>query len=52
MLLTIGQMTLFFEDVDQMAMPYATVVQLAHEGIDNVSDLVEFDKLSIQTDHR
>ena len=46
--LTTGQTTLFFEDADSMALPHETVLQLSHEGITIVDDLVEFDKASIQ----
>ena len=48
MILTTGQTTLFFEDAEQMAMPHEAVLQLTHEGLDTVDDLVEFDKVSIQ----
>ena len=44
MVFTGAQTTSFFEDADQMAIPHATVVQLATEGINNVDDLGEFDK--------
>ena len=48
MVLTAAQTTAFFEDDAQMAMPHATVVQLAEEGINTVYDLVDFDKDTLQ----
>jgi hypothetical protein len=48
MVVTAGQTTAFFEANDQMAIPHATVVQLAAEGIDTIDDLGEFDKVTIQ----
>ena len=48
MVLTAAQVTAFFEDAAQMAIPNATVVQLANEGINTVDDLSEFDKTSIE----
>ena len=44
MVFTAGQTTLFFEDVAQMGIPHATVLQLIEEGIDEVQDLAEFDR--------
>ena len=43
MVFTAGQTTLFFEDVAQLGIPHATVLQLIEEGIDEVQDLAEFD---------
>ena len=45
--LTTSQTTAFFENANQMAIPHATVLQLRHEGITSVADLVDFDKTSI-----
>ena len=47
MVLTNAQTTAFFEDAAQMGIPHATVVQLQEEGIDQVDDLVDFDKDTI-----
>ena len=47
MVLTGPQTTSFFEDQDQMAIPHATVIQLQHEGISQVSYLADFDKSAI-----
>ena len=48
MVLTAAQMTLFFENVVQMGVQHATVVQLALEGIQTVDDLADFDKEALQ----
>ena len=48
MVLTVAQMTTFFEHVEQMGIPHATVVQLQSKGIDVVTDLADFDKDSLQ----
>lgn len=48
MVLTAAQVLMFFEDGDQMAIPHRTVIQLQHEGIEDVDDLVDFDKETIQ----
>ena len=47
MVLTQGQTTAFFENAAQMAIPNATVNELANEGIDTVEDLAEFDNDTI-----
>ncbi len=47
MVFTAGQTTLFFEEVTQMGIAHATVVQLVEEGIDEVIDLAEFDKAAL-----
>ena len=44
MVLTAAQVQAFFTFPDQMAIPAATVTQLAEEGIASVQDLAEFDK--------
>ena len=48
MVLTVAQMTTFFEHADQMGIPHATVLQLQSEGITLVSDLVDFNMTSLQ----
>ena len=48
MVLTITQTAAFFEDDAQMAIPRATVAQMAHKGITTVSDLSDFDEKSLQ----
>ena len=47
MLLTVTQTTAFFENPGQMAIPNATRVQIAVEGIAMVADLIDFDKDSL-----
>jgi hypothetical protein len=47
MVFTANQTTAFFENVDQMGIAHATVVQLVNEGIDEVQDLAEFDQASL-----
>ena len=48
MVLTAAQTTSFFENVDQMGVQHATVVQLALEGIQTVDELADFDKEALQ----
>ena len=48
MVLTVAQMTTFFEHANQMGIPHTTVLQLQSEGITLVSDLVDFNKDSLQ----
>ena len=48
MVLTAAQMTTFFEHADQMGIPHTTMLQLQSEGITLVSDLVDFNKDSLQ----
>ena len=48
MVLTMAQTTTFFEHAHQMGIPHITVVQLQAEGITLVSDLVDFNKDSLQ----
>ena len=43
-----AQVTVFFEGAAQMGIPHATVVQIQEKGIDNVDDLVDFDKDTIK----
>ena len=47
MVFTAAQMTAFFENPATMAIPHATRVQLAVEGITTVADLLDFDKDSL-----
>ena len=44
MFFSAAQTTAFFEDLDHLAIPYATVIHLSTEGIDNVDNLGDFDK--------
>ncbi len=44
MVLTAAQITAFFQQPGQMAIPPATRTQLREEGIDTVLDLADFDK--------
>jgi hypothetical protein len=44
MVLTAAQITVFFESPAGMAIPHETRMQLQEEGIDDVSDLADFDK--------
>jgi hypothetical protein len=46
--LTAVQVTAFFEDAAQMGISNATVVQLQDEDIDNIDNLVDFDKDTIE----
>ena len=48
MVLTVAQMTTFFEHAEQMGIPHTTVVQLQSEEITVVTDLADFDKTSLQ----
>ena len=48
MVLTNAQTAKFFKNGTQMAIPHATVMHLSNEGITNVSDLVKFDRSSLQ----
>ena len=48
MVLTQAQITAFFEHEAQMGIPHATYLQLANEGITDVTDLADFDKDSMQ----
>jgi hypothetical protein len=47
MVLTAAQTTAFFEAATQMAIPHATVIVLQSEGIDNIADLIDFDKATL-----
>jgi hypothetical protein len=44
MVFTMAQTTAFFESADQMGIPANTRAQLVNEGIEDVSDLLDFDK--------
>ena len=48
MVLTMAQMTTFFEHAKQMGIPHATVLQLQSKGITLVSDIADFNKNSLQ----
>ena len=48
MVFTTNQTASFFENANQMAIPYAKVLQLSHEGIVSVADFIDFDKESIK----
>ena len=48
MVFTTAQTVAFFENANQMAIPRATVLELANEGIVTVADLVDFDKESFK----
>ena len=48
MVLTAAQITAFFELPAGMAIPHATRIQLQEEGIDDVGDLVDFDKETLK----
>ena len=48
MVLTNLQTISFFEDVDQMAIPNDTRIQLQQEGIEHLSDLLDFDKEALR----
>ena len=43
-----AQTTAFFENADQMGIPNETVVQIQQKGIDNVDNLVDFNKDTIE----
>ena len=47
MVLTNANIAQFFEAADQMAIPHLTVLELVNEGINDVDDLSEFDKETI-----
>ena len=47
MVLTVAQITSFFQGAAQMAIPSATRTQLSVEGIKTVNDLLDFDKDSL-----
>ena len=44
MVFTQAQTTSFFENADQMGIAHDTELQLINEGIDDVSDLLDFNK--------
>ena len=48
MVLSVAQITNFFEQQAQMGIPHAMVIQLHAEGISSISDLADFDKDSLQ----
>ena len=48
MVITNAQATAFFENDPQMGIPHRTVVKLADEGIDTISDFSEFTSESLK----
>ena len=44
MVLTAAQTTAFFESSDKMGITHATMVQMQLEGIQSITDLVDFEK--------
>ena len=48
MLITAAQMTAFFSKPGQMALPAATRIAIAQEGLKDLADLVEFDDQSLK----
>ena len=48
MVLTNHQTTSFFQDPNQMAILNATRIQLQQEGIEHLSDLLDFDKEALK----
>jgi hypothetical protein len=48
MVLTAAQITAFFESPAGMPIPHETRIQLQEEGIDDVGDLVDFDKETLK----
>ena len=48
MVFTATQTTAFFTELSQMALPRATRVAIAEEGLTDIDDLVEFDSDSMK----
>ena len=48
MVITAAQTTAFFSEPGQMALPAATRITVAQEGLEDLADLVEFDKRSLK----
>lgn len=48
MVLTGGQITVFFDNAAQMAIPHEMVVKLGNKCINTLDDLVDFDKDTIK----
>ena len=48
MVITAAQTTAFFTEPAQMALPFATRVAIAQEGLEDIADLVEFDEGSLK----
>ena len=48
MVLTGAQITVFSEETTHMAIPHETRIQLQEEGIDDVDNLVNFDKCNLK----
>ena len=51
MVITAAQTTDFFSEPGQIALPAATRIVIAQEGLEDLADLVEFDERSPKTDH-
>ena len=48
MVVTAAQTTGFFSEPGQMALPAATRIVIAQEGLEDLADLVEFDEQSLK----
>ena len=48
MVITAAQTTAFFSELGQMALPAATRIPIAQEGLEDLADLVEFDERSLK----
>ena len=48
MVITAAQTTAFFSEPGQMALPAATRIAIAQEGLEDLADLVEFDGRSLK----
>ena len=48
MVITAAQTTAFFSEPGQMALPAATRIAIAQEGLEDLADLVEFDERSLK----
>ena len=48
MVITAAQTTAFFSEPGQMALPAATRIAIAQEGLEDLADLVEFDEISLK----
>jgi hypothetical protein len=47
MVLPAAQTTAFFKQATQMAIPNVTIIALQNEGINNIGDLIDFDKATL-----
>ena len=48
MVITAAQMTTFFSEPGKMALPAANRIAITQEGLEDLSDLVEFDERSLK----